>query len=107
MEHWRRVLLVAFCLAALAPAATACINDGSLINSESEFRSRYPDQAPVKKTGPERSPYTLPLTGAVLLLGAFVVTWRGRRRPGEAAAPAAGPSRHVTWRPRRLPPGRE
>jgi len=83
-------LLAALCLLGLAPAATACINDGELVPTEREFRSRYQDQQPPPPPSTEDNRFRKgPLVyglwggGAVMLAGALTLTvWRRRRSDG-------------------------
>jgi hypothetical protein len=77
------LLLPVAALLVLAPAAPACINDRDIVRSEQEFKSRYQEQqpqpAPSSEPAPGRLAASLVLTGAVLMLGAVVVSRPGRR----------------------------
>jgi hypothetical protein len=87
----RRLLSFLLCLAlalafAVTPAA-ACINDSEVLTAEREFQSQYADP-PAVPVAPNTSTPSVgeqvrlygPLTlGGLLLVGAFVQTWR---RPG-------------------------
>jgi hypothetical protein len=78
----KRLCLALFLAAALAPAAPACANDREIVRSEQEFKSRYLDQQPPPPSSapsPGLRTYSLFVTGAVLLLGAFVVSRPDRR----------------------------
>jgi hypothetical protein len=78
---------LAVLLAFGATPVAACINDSEVVNAEREFQSQYadPQAAPAAPYTPALSvgeqvrlygPLTL---GGLLLVGAFVQTWR---RPG-------------------------
>jgi hypothetical protein len=81
-------LLAALCLTIFAPAASACINDGGLVPTEREFKSRYLDQQPPPPQNPGGYPskrllvYGLSGGGTVMLAGALTVTLWRRRREG-------------------------